>query len=99
MTEREFFTHLEESGADWRVADGGWLRASDQCPITAVYTAATGRPKSSGYWRSCAKALGLDPTLAYAIMRVADNPYPTPLRSKLLTACGLKAGYHAPDPS
>lgn len=69
----------------WLVVDHG---NSDKrfCPITAVYTAETGKYIFPAHWRSAAAALGIPKDLATSIAHAADNEDRVRRRANLAAA-------------
>lgn len=86
MTLDQFLDKLREDRdtAGWRVNDDGEIRdARCRCPIEHV-AGLRGPPISV-----VAARLGLSRDNQYSIMYAADYIHATPLRGRLLKACGL----------
>jgi hypothetical protein len=101
MTLDEFFRRLTHARRGWEIEDSGRVRNKIQCPLEAVAWPGMRRLESLNPQRypdlryymtgplNAIHVLGLSRSDGVALMDAADHREDTPLRARLLTACGL----------
>ena len=94
MTLDQFIAELEKTPRDWRVDSIGTLTRlhGNHCPISAVAYARGCNNHNMLLPHAAAAELGLTEMRASRVIRAADRPRKSALRSRLLAACGIKEG-------
>lgn len=101
-TQKQFFDALKARansrgyGFDIRTADASWWKngflrekRTGCCPVVAVARHLGKRVAGKVSYDLAATAIGLDTKFAERVVAAADSMDDTPLRRKLLRACGL----------
>lgn len=90
----EFLEQCKDVAATWRINESGAIEdCACRCPIVAVAEAfyvGTSDDNGISVPEQCGRSIGLRKRQVFSIMSAADCITDTPLRRRLLKACGLE---------